>query len=130
MASLRRYYQVDILDVFRDKISVDEVWELLMQLPRESPFWAEVAADPHFASSSAPKPKTLAEFSPEVEALAAVHDQVASLRATVVALCGGKPGRITPYPRPVLAAAKRDKAADANWDRWEAQLLGKGSGVL
>jgi len=86
----------------------DECWDLITHLPRTSPLKAALAEDPEIPLGEAGDvPWT--EFSPEVQALAEVRDLLASLLANVIALGGGKPPKIPPYPRP---GDTRRKAAD------------------
>lgn len=87
-----------------------------MHAPRDSPLMSALADDPDAAAAGPAQAPKLAQFSPEVEALAGVYDLLAALLANVVSLGGGKPPRIPPYPRPVTASqlaaerAERDAA--------------------
>lgn len=106
-------------------MTADELWALIIHLPRESPLMAAIAQDPFFAGDAVPRPLSLEHFSPEVEALAAVHDQLAALRATVVAVAGGKPKREEPYPRPVTASQRlRHERELDDWNDWARKLTG------
>lgn len=101
-----------MLDAFNGRMTPDECWDLLMYAPRDSPVMSAIADDPEFASSAKPSPPKLAQFSPEVEALAAVHDLLASLLSTVTALGGGEPPKVAPYPRPVTVSQLAQKRAE------------------
>jgi hypothetical protein len=115
--------------MFGGEITPDEVWDYVTHLPRDSATWAAIYADPETVipdeGAEPPEPR-LTEFSPEVEALAAMHDLLAALLANVVALGGGKPPRISPYRRPgaarrEAAKARRHEQARREW----AELLGQ-----
>ena len=92
---------------------------LIDHLPRTSAFAAAVAQDDELAETVEP-PKAshtppLTEWTPEVQALAAVVDRLAEVANAVFASGGGKPSRARPYPRPVTAfdrvRAKRSREA-------------------
>lgn len=115
-ADLRRYYGVDLLDVFRDGgMTPDACYDLIAHLPRESAFHSALAGDDEaaelFPPPAEPGPPSLAEFPPVVEALAKVHDLLAALVSVQVARGGGQPPKIAPYPRPVTAAERAAKRA-------------------
>jgi hypothetical protein len=85
---------------------------LIDHLPRTSSLAAAIADDDEMADAevrSAPAtpahaaPVPMTEFSPEVEALAALMDRLGELINTEIALKGGKPSSVKPYPRPVTA---------------------------
>jgi len=95
---------------------------LIDHLPRTSAFAAAVAQDDELAAEVGDLPKAshippLTEWTPEVEALAAVVDRLAEVANAVVAGAGGKPSRVRPWPRPVTAfdraRAKRIREAAA-----------------
>lgn len=115
---MRRYYGLDLLGAFRGDFSPDECWDLLMHAPRDSPLMAAIADDPELARTGRPGAPRLTEFSPEVEALAGVHDLLGSLLSVVVSLGGGRPPKVAPYRRPVTASARaeRDEARQAHRD--------------
>lgn len=108
-ADLAHHYNgLNLNGLFTGEYTPDEVWDLLMHLPRDSATVAAIADDGDLAGEpGAPRPPRLTEFGPEVEVLASVHDLLASLLASVVTALGGKPPKIDPYPRPVSAAAAR-----------------------
>lgn len=106
-----------MLDVWRDTMSPRTLLNLIDHLPRTSAFQQALAQDDELAQQEAlasPESSTrdipLSEFSPEVEALAAVVDRLGEVTATLVAVNGGKPSPPRPYPRPVTA-----------WDRARAK---------
>ena len=108
---------------------MDECWELVTRLPRDSATWAAVYADPETPiPDEVPAEPSLTEYSPEVEALAAVHDILAAILAHVSALTAKTPVRLEPYRRPgearrKRAKAQRDAAARAEWERMVASLV-------
>jgi hypothetical protein len=119
-ADLARYYGADLLDVFRGTMTPDACWDLVAHLPRESALHSALADDPDAVGELNPAPAapSLAEFPPVVEALASVHDLLASLLAVQVSRGGGQPPKIPPYPRPVTAAQRA--ASRARRDRHRA----------
>lgn len=93
---------------------------LIDHLPRTSAFAAAVAQDDELAAEVGDLPKgsdvpPLTEWTPEVQALAAVVDRLAEVANAIFASGGGKPSRARPYPRPVTAfdraRAKRHREA-------------------
>lgn len=84
---------------------------LIDHLPRTSAFAAAVAQDDELAAEVGDLPKgsdivSLTEWTPEVQALAAIVDRLAELiNAVVVNHPSGKgrPTRVRPWPRPVTA---------------------------
>lgn len=110
-ATLRRYYGSSLDDVLRGDVSVDECWDLLMHAPRDSPVISAIAGDPAYATGATPSAPTLAQFSPERETLAGIHDLLGALLANVIALGGGKVPQIRPHPRPVTASQRAEKEA-------------------
>lgn len=81
---------------------------LIDHLPRTSAFASAVAQDDELAAELGDPPKfnhtpPLTEWTPEVQALAAVVDRLAEVANAVFASGGGKPSRARPYPRPVTA---------------------------
>ncbi len=114
---------VDVLDLWRGRISVDEISNLIDHLPRTSAFQDALAHDEEYAALAAgtdskPTPPRLTEFGPEIELLAALYDRVGELIGTVVQVAGGKGHHhARPYPRPVTAidrarAARRAAGAE------------------
>jgi hypothetical protein len=118
-ASLRRYYDgVSLEAVWRGDVTPDECWDLLMQLPRDSPLMAALAADPDFIpDDAAPSPPPWTEFGPEVAALAEIRDLLASIRSAIAGL-GGQKLSFKPYPRPVNLHEQRRQAQ--RWERHRA----------
>ncbi len=120
---------MDLLDLWRDRITPRAVLNLIDRLPRTSEFRHELAQDDELAvkrdgESSARPEIPLTEWSPEMEALAAVVDRLAEVISAVVQSQGGKAPQIRPYPRPVTAAdrahAQARREAD---DALAAQLF-------
>lgn len=102
--------------MFSGEITPDEVWDCIAHLPRTSATMAALANDPQ-APKSAPKPPSWTEYGPEVQVMAEVRNLLASLLANVIALGGGKPPKIPPYPRPddeQRKQAERERLAE----RW------------
>ncbi|HEY9374538.1 hypothetical protein [Streptomyces sp.] len=81
---------------------------MIDHLPRTSAFASAVAQDDELAAELGDPPKfshipPLTEWTPEVQALAAVVDRLAEVANAVVAAAGGNPSRVRPWPRPVTA---------------------------
>lgn len=110
-------YGVDLLDVFRGRMSPGECLDLLTELPGDSAFMASLAADPDYWGDSTAREPTYRGWTPEAAALADVYDMLSVLVRQVAAI-GGKPPKIPPYPRPgqarraALEAAERAAARD------------------
>lgn len=90
-------------------------------LPSHSHYVAALADDDELAMASdepRSRPPRLTEFSPEVAALAAAFDRLGELIGTLVAVNGGTPPKLEPYPRPVTAAerVRRRKRMEAHYD--------------
>jgi hypothetical protein len=108
-----------MLDFFRDRLSAEEILDLLEHLPRTSAYHCAVAEDEGLAreiakSPNLPKPsKTppLQEWTPEVEALRDVQDILDQTLRVLVKVNNGKPGKHKPYPRPVTALARALRSA-------------------
>lgn len=97
-------------------MTADELWSLIVHLPRESPLKAALADDPEIPAGQ-PGDPPWTEFSPEVQVLADIADRLGSLLSVVVQLGGGKPPRLKPYPRP--GDEKRRQAEKARFaERW------------
>jgi hypothetical protein len=108
-ADLPHYYPgYSLGDLFSGRVTPDELWDLVAHLPRTSAVMSALADDPEIPAG-APRPPSMREFSPETEALADVADKLAALLVNVIALGGGKPPRLQPYPRP---GDDRRKAAE------------------
>lgn len=130
-ADLPHYYPgYSLGDLFSGRVTADELWDLIVHLPRTSAVMSALADDPD-VPAGAPRPPSWTEFGPDVQVMAEVRDLLASLLANVIALGGGKPPKIAPYPRP---GDERRKAAEAQRlaDRWRkhkelsARVLRKG----
>jgi hypothetical protein len=109
---------VGLGDVFAGEISVDECWDMLMHLPRDSPLTSALAADPEFASDAKPGPPSWTEFGPVVQALAANHDLLAAIYSAITK------AKIPPYPRPANPVRKKRMAELRAKHEWlKARLL-------
>jgi hypothetical protein len=109
-ADLGRFYPgVDMLDFFRGRLSAQAILDYLEHLPRTSAYHTAIADDEELAAElvklpeQKPSPPRLAEFSPELQALAEIRDLIATLINVQVARAGKKPSKVKPYPRPVSA---------------------------
>lgn len=109
-ATMRRYYGLDLSAAFRGELPVDECWDLLMQAPRDSPIKSAIFADPETVLADGPADPQLTEYSPEVEAIAALYDVNVSILAHLSAFTSKKPVRLKPYRRPGEARRARRKA--------------------
>lgn len=127
-ADLAHYYPGRSLgELFRGEMTPDECWDLITHLPRTSATTAALYADPDTVFGDELAEVPLTEFGPEVQVLAHVADVLQSLLVNVIALGGGKPPRLKPYPRPGEARRKRLKAelreqARAEWAELCAQM--------
>jgi hypothetical protein len=116
------------LDLWRDKISVRKVLNLIDRLPSTSQYIAAIADDEDLADAvdeaSVRQTPPLTEWSPTMGALAVIADRLAALVNVQVARGGGRPARVTPYPRPVTAAEKvRERRRLERHERLVALLL-------
>lgn len=108
-ADLRAHYDgVDVLDLWRGRLTVDELANLIDHLPRTSAYQDALAHDEEMASTITgqppePKPPRLTEFGPDIEILAAIHDRLGELGNAVIAAGGGTPRTLRPWVRPVTA---------------------------
>jgi hypothetical protein len=111
-ADLRRFYGLDLLDFFRDTLSARAVLDYLEHLPRTSAYHSAIAEDEELATELAklpeqkPSPPRLAEFSPELQALAEIRDLLATLINVQIARAGKRPSKVKPYPRPISAVER------------------------
>jgi hypothetical protein len=124
-ATLQRYSHFGLDDVLTGRVSVDEAWTVLMHAPRDSPVISAIADDPAYAVQPGKKaaPLKLAQFSPERESLAGIHDLLASLLATVTVLGGGKAPKVRPHPRPRTVSQRRAQRAEAEMARTQHEDL-------
>lgn len=83
---------------------------LIDHLPRTSHFTEAVAQDDdlaehnrHLIGEAGPRKPPVSEFGPAEELLAAIYDELAALRVTLLAVNGGKPREPKPWPRPETA---------------------------
>jgi hypothetical protein len=117
---MRRYYGLDLSAAFRRELPVDECWDLLMHAPRDSPIKSALFADPETVLPDEAAEPTLAEYSPEVEAIAALHDVNAAILAHLSAFTSKRPVRLKPYRRPGEArrAARRERLRQQARQEW------------
>jgi hypothetical protein len=110
-------FGLDLLDFFRGRYSWRKLLALILQLPRTSRFreaqldddeWARQVAHLPAASGGSPPMST---FTPEVELLTYIGESLQAIRGTLVQLGGGKPGAVTPLPRPSTALDRAREAA-------------------
>lgn len=116
-----------MLDVWRGTLSPRTLLNLIDHLPRTSAYQQAVADDDELADSvgdlggGGTPSIPLAEFSPEVEALAMVVDRLGEVAATILAVNNQKPKKLKPYPRPVTAfdrvRARRRQQAISDLER-------------
>lgn len=121
-ADLRRYYGTSLRQLFTGELAVDECWALVGCLPRDSATTSAIYADPERAVDDGPAAEpTLAEFSPEVEAIADLRDVCAAILAHLSALTSKQPVRLDAARRPgdarrEQARQRREAFARAKWD--------------
>ncbi|WP_289009968.1 hypothetical protein [uncultured Thermomonospora sp.] len=115
-ADLRQYYGVDLLDVWRSRLTPRQVLVLIDQLPRHSRYLAAVADDDEVADQLAdepdgpPPPPPLTEWSAEVERLTLIADRLGELITLFAAVNSKK--KPPPYrnlPRPVTARQRAER---------------------
>lgn len=92
--------------MFSGEVSPDEVWDMVMHLPRNSATWSAAFDDPAFEVSDEPGEMKLSEYSPETELLTDLYDLTASLLAHVSAFTSKQPVKIPPHRRPGEARRK------------------------
>ncbi len=82
----------------------------------------------HKDTPAVPQPPRLSTWTPEVELLAELVDEVSRLTQTVTAVAGGKPGQMKPHPRPETAVmrVRRRHRREAN-ERLTARVVKPGS---
>lgn len=96
--------------MFSGEITPDEIWDYITHLPRTSATTSAIYADPEAVLGDEDAETPLADFSPEVQAIAHACDLLAALLANVISLGGGKPPKLQPYPRPGEARRRALKA--------------------
>lgn len=111
---LHREYGVDLLDFFRGRFSWRKLYLLIQKLPSRALFHEAIADDREFAEQFIDAPQgsgapRVSEYSQEVARLDLVVEHLAALTATVVAMAGGKPGRLKPMPRPETALTRLER---------------------
>lgn len=97
-----------MLDVWRGTMSPRTLLNLIEHLSRTSAYQQALAQDDEVAMQASldSEPRNdlpLAEFSPEVEVLAAVVDRLGEVVTVLINANGGKAKPPKPYPRPVTA---------------------------
>lgn len=128
-------------DLAYRQINVGEEWRarrwrrllnLIEHLPRNSAFVEVLANDETIAAAvdrAAPEDKArerLSEWSPEREMLVAIFDRLGSVIAALIAVNGGTPPKIPPYPRPVTALERvRHRQARTRHERLVDRLLNR-----
>lgn len=116
--------------MFAGDVTPDEVWDCITHLPRDCATWSAVYADPATViDDDGPVPEaTLAEWSPEVEAIAAVHDVLAAILAHLSALTSKQPVKLEPYRRPGEQRRQQAKARNREQARqqWTAMCAAMG----
>lgn len=109
---------MDLIDYFRGRVSRRKLLNLIGMLPAWSLTVEARVNDDEMAPSmlAAVKKDTpdtgprISEYTPLVERLDGVTDRLDHLTATVVAVMGGKPGRLRPATRPSTAITRAQKA--------------------
>jgi hypothetical protein len=110
-ADLARYYPGHTLrELFSGEMTPDECWDLITHLPRTSATTGAIYADPETVIGDEPAETPLTDFSPEVQAAAHGNDLLTAILVNLIALGGGKPPKLQPYPRPGEARRRRLKA--------------------
>lgn len=110
---------------------------LISRLPTASQYWQERSQDPDYAAQvmqarkqleaagrSLPEYRpNLSDWTPEVERLQNLQDQLAQVSAQLVGIAGGRPPTVRSGPRPLTAleVAKRD-ADQAGEDELVAEV--------
>lgn len=100
---------MDLLDVWRGRITARQVLNLIDRLPRDSHFVAALADDDELADQLADDegeplpPPPLTEWSPVVDRLTTVVDLLGQLVAVTANAGGAKVKPPPPAPRPVTA---------------------------
>ena len=114
--------------MFSGEITPDEIWDYVLNLPRNSATWAAVYADPETViPDDGPAEIPLTHFSPEVELLADIYDAINGLRSQVIALVSKTPPSFDPHRRPgdvrrEAAKARRHEQARAEWNDLLSQM--------
>lgn len=119
---LRRYYNgFSLTQMFSGEVSPDEVWEMIVQLPRTSATTAARLADPGtvFSGDEDAEPPWQ-EWSPEAQRLDDIADTLALISDQVAKLGSRKPANVKPRRRPGEALRKRLQAERSAqmWREW------------
>jgi hypothetical protein len=136
-ADLRRVYQVDVLDVFRDKLSIRTALNLIDRLPRASHLRHEMAQDEDLArlqmeradpAQQIAEAVPFTEWTPETELLTYIGDVIAEQLAVLIAVnSDGQMKRAKPLPRPSRAYDRLVQEASDRAYQELLDLLGQGT---
>lgn len=97
---------IDVLDVYRGRLSLRRLRILIQHLPPESATKAAIRnATPEDAPAGEYRPD-LAPWSGTEMLLAAILDAVRTQTSVAVAAAGGKPAEVKPTPRPGIPPEK------------------------
>ncbi|WP_327712374.1 hypothetical protein OG912_32140 [Streptomyces sp. NBC_00464] len=99
---------IDLLDVYRGRLSLRRLRVLIQHLPPESATKTALRNASPEPDPSAPAPEfrpDKAAWSSEMMLLADIKDQLVLARSVAIAAAGGTPPDFTPTPRPGVAPA-------------------------
>lgn len=128
---LRRYYNgFSLTQMFSGEVSPDEVWEMILHLPRTSATTAARLADPAtvFSDDEDAEPPW-EDWSPEAQRLDDITDLLSVISEQIAKFGTGKRIKIDPRKRPGDAIRKRLKAERSAQARREWSELLKQMGV-
>lgn len=121
---LHAYFNLDLLDFFRHKLSWRKLEVLLDRLPSGSAFWAarvdddEVARAIYAQQKDQPKrvyAPPLQEMSLTNQLMLDLLDMQTVIAAQLKVLAGAKPGALKPLARPSTAMARVEREAEATY---------------
>lgn len=124
-ADFQSEYGIDIASLFAQRRYV-YLLDLIDGLPTNSRLAAAMLNDPEFAEEMAkqqlerddekqdPWTPAFESFGMGEQLLAQIFDGIQALQATQVAAAGGKPGKPTPFPRPVTEVEKAKRRLQDN----------------
>jgi hypothetical protein len=111
--------------MFSGEVSPDEVWEMIVRLPRTSATTAARLADPEtvFSGGEDAEPPW-EDWTPEAQRLDDIADQLAVISDQIAKFGTGKCVKVTPRRRPGDALRKRLKAQRSAqmWREWHEFL--------